>query len=108
MASVRLEISTITAKGQTTIPKSVRQALGLDFGGKIAFRIDESGVSVYRADAESEDPALDNFLAFLARDIQRRPEAIKALSPTLAARIASLTEGMVVEPDAEIEGEVAL
>jgi antitoxin PrlF len=108
MASVRSEISTITAKGQTTIPKSVRQALGVDFGGKIAFRIDDGGVSVHRADAETEDPVLENFLAFLARDIQRRPEAIKALSTTLAARIASLTEGMVVDPAAEIEGEVTL
>ena len=31
------KISTITAKGQTTIPKAVRQALGVDFGGRIAF-----------------------------------------------------------------------
>lgn len=35
------EESTITAKGQTTVPKSVRQALGVDYGGRIAFFVDD-------------------------------------------------------------------
>lgn len=102
------EISTITAKGQTTIPKSVRQALGVDYGGKIAFRVDEHGVSVYRADPEHDDPAIDGFLSFLAEDIRRRPEALAALSPTLAERIGALTKGVKVDLDAPIEGDVDL
>ena len=44
--------STITAKGQTTVPKPVRQALGLNEGDQIAFRLDENGVTVRRADEE--------------------------------------------------------
>lgn len=108
MATLVEETSTITAKGQTTIPKVVRQALGVGYGGKIAFRVDEQGVSVHRADPEADDPALGRFLDFLARDIERRPEAIKELSPTLAARISALTKGMDVDPDEEIDGEVAL
>ena len=108
MATVLEEFSTITAKGQTTIPKSVRQVLGVDYGGKIAFRVDEHGVSVHRADAEADDPALGAFLEFLARDIERRHEAIAALSPVLAARIMALTDGMDVDPDEPIEGEVDL
>jgi antitoxin PrlF len=102
------EISTITAKGQTTIPKSVRQALGVDYGGKVAFRVDEHGVSVRRADAEHEDPAIDSFLTFLAEDIKNRPEALIALSPALAERIAALTEGVEVDLDAPIHGDVDL
>jgi antitoxin PrlF len=102
------ETSTITAKGQTTIPKAVRRALGVDYGGRIAFRVDEHGVSVHRAESEDEDPAIGNFLNFLARDIEHRPEAITTLSPTLAARIAALTEGMDIDPNAEIDGEVDL
>ena len=38
------EISTITAKGQTTIPKAVRQALGVNYGGHIAFRVSVGGL----------------------------------------------------------------
>ncbi len=91
MTAILEETSTITAKGRTTIPKPVRRALGVDYGGKIAFRIDERGVSVHRADAGTEDPAIGGFLDFLARDIERRPEAITARSPALAAPITALT-----------------
>jgi antitoxin PrlF len=37
MAALLKEKSTITAKGQTTAPKAVRQALGVDYGGRITF-----------------------------------------------------------------------
>ena len=36
------EICTITAKGQTTVPKAVWQALGVGYGGRIAFRVDDA------------------------------------------------------------------
>jgi len=101
------KISTITAKGQTTIPKAVRQALGVDFGGRIAFHVDEDGVKLSRAD-EGDDPAINAFLGFLATDIEQHPQKIKALSPDLAARIASLTDGVSVNLDNEIDGNVAI
>ena len=31
------EVATITSKGQITLPKPIRQALGVDVGGKVAF-----------------------------------------------------------------------
>jgi antitoxin PrlF len=40
---VRIIISTITNKGQVTIPAAVRQALGLKPGDKISFVLDEHG-----------------------------------------------------------------
>ena len=107
MAVTLEEISTITAKGQTTVPKAVRQALGVDYGGRIAFRVDQRGVTVSRAD-EAEDPAIETFLGFLAADIKARPEAVKVMSPDLAARIASLTGDIPVNLDDEIDGDVAL
>ena len=30
-------VATITSKGQITLPKPIRQALGVDYGGKVAF-----------------------------------------------------------------------
>jgi antitoxin PrlF len=102
------EVSTITAKGQTTIPKAVRQALGVDYGDKIAFRVDEHGVTLHRADAGHDDPVIDSFLSFLAADIARRPEALVALTPALAERLAALTEGVAVDLDAPIDGDVDL
>ena len=39
-------LSTVTSKGQVTIPIAVRQSLGLETGDKIAFTIEDSQVTV--------------------------------------------------------------
>lgn len=108
MSALLREVSSITAKGQTTVPKSVRQALGVDYGDRIAFVVDERGVTVERADATEADPVIDSFLAFLARDMEKHPEAIAGFPPALAERIAGLTKGVAVDLDAPIDGEVDL
>lgn len=65
------ELATLTSKGQVTLPKPIRQALGVDAGGKIAFRLREDGlVVVSRAEEEHQDPAIAAFLDLLAADIQ--------------------------------------
>jgi antitoxin PrlF len=102
------EICTITAKGQTTIPKTVRQALGVGYGARIAFRIENGTVTVHPADNDAADPALAPFLDLLARDIASRPEALVPLPKTLLARIERLTKGITVDLDAPIEGDVVL
>jgi len=101
---------TITVKGQTTVPKPVREALGVDRGGRIAFRLDaDRHVTLHRADEVNDtDPAIGAFLAFLAADIGRRPEAISSLPPALRARIMELTEGIDVDLEEPIEGDVDL
>jgi antitoxin PrlF len=102
------ELSTISSKGQTTVPKSVRQALGLSEGDQIAFRVDDSGVTMRRADDAQDDPALSAFLSFLAKDIEEYPERLQTMSPAMAKRMDELTEGMVFDPDEPIEGDVDL
>jgi antitoxin PrlF len=108
MTALVQEYSTITAKGQTTVPKSVRQALGVESGDRIAFHVDEHGVSIRRVDVEDADPALDSFLKFLAKDVTQHPEGLKAFAPVLAERISRLTDGMVVDLDEAIDGKVDL
>jgi antitoxin PrlF len=102
------ELSTISSKGQTTVPKSVRQALGLSEGDQIAFRVDETGVTLRRADDARDDPALGPFLALLANDIAGHPATLKTLSPKTAKHIAKLTKGIAFDPDEAIEGDVDL
>lgn len=105
------EVCTITAKGQTTVPKAVRQALGVGYGGRIAFRVEGHTVTVHAlSEDETYDPALAPFLALLEADIARRPaNAVLPLTPVLAGRMEALTGGLdEVDPDAPIEGEVAL
>lgn len=49
--------STITSKGQTTIPLAVRQRLGLQPGDEIAFREEGDRIVVLRVTPEGgEDP----------------------------------------------------
>lgn len=110
MVRVVRQVSKITEKGQTTVPKSVRQALGIDYGGRIAFSIDENQrVSIERDDGDVEDPVIESFLDFLSADMQSNPgRSIAEFPANLRARMQSLTKGMSVDPDAPIDGEVDL
>jgi antitoxin PrlF len=104
------EVCTITAKGQTTVPKAVRQALGVGYGGRIAFRVARGRVTVHALPEEDADPALAPFLALLEADLAARPsEAVQPLPEALAGRLDALAaEVGEVDPDAPIEGEVSL
>ncbi|MGH7037231.1 MAG: type II toxin-antitoxin system PrlF family antitoxin [Stellaceae bacterium] len=101
------ETSTITAKGQTTVPKAVRQALGLACGGKIAYRIEDGQVVIHNAEAEHADPALAAFLGLIEREIAVG-HGVRDLPPELAAAMRRIVGEVAVELDAKLEGDVAL
>lgn len=111
-AAVVEEVCTITAKGQTTVPKAVRQALGVGYGGRIAFRVERGRVTVHALPEveEAPDPALAPFLALLEADLAARPEqAVQPLTEALAGRLEALAAEMgAVDPEGPIEGEVSL
>ncbi len=106
MPTVR-EVATITSKGQITLPKPIRQALGVDYGGKVAFDLRGSQVIVTRADDPAhEDPAIGSFLALLENDI-RSGQHLCTLPDELAqAMLATLAQPVDLATD--IEGNVAL
>ena len=65
------EVATMTSKGRITLPRTVRQALGVDIGAKVAFELHENGqIVVSRADTNHQDPAVGTFLDLLASDVQ--------------------------------------
>jgi antitoxin PrlF len=99
------EFATLTSKGQITLPKSIRQALGVDTGGKVAFELREGEVVVTRAGTGHRDPAIAAFLDLLEGDI-RKGRNVGTLPPKLArAMLANTGHGT---PDEDIEGDVAL
>lgn len=100
------EVATLTSKGQLTLPKPIRQALGVTTGGKVAFELRQGQVVVTRADAEHEDPAIGAFLGLLEADI-RAGRHVQSLPEDLA-RAMLAHAGHAVNLDEEIEGEVAL
>lgn len=101
------EVATITSKGQITLPKSIRQVLGVDYGGKVAFDLRGSEVIVTCADeAAHEDPAIGSFLALLEDGI-RTGQHLSALPDSLVQDMLS-TLTQPVDLDADIEGDVSL
>jgi len=105
MSSIH-ELATLTSKGQITLPKSIRQALGVDTGGKVAFELRGGEVVVTRAEAEHADPAIGAFLGLLEADI-RAGRHLQSLPEDLA-RAMLANAGHAVNLDEEIDGEVAL
>ena len=50
MPEEKICVSTVSQKGLTTIPKEVRNILGIDAGDRVIFRIDRDGnVSLQKA-----------------------------------------------------------
>ena len=101
------EVATITSKGQITLPKSIRQALGVGYGGKVAFDLQGSQVIVTRAGVgDHEDPAIAGFLALFEADI-RSGKNISTLPDNLVEAMRT-TLAHPVDLFAEIEGDVGL
>lgn len=101
------EVATLTSKGQITLPKSIRQALGVDAGSKVAFDFTGDRVIVTRVVEEThEDPAIGSFLALLEKDIQSA-QGITTLPDGLARAMLSAL-GKPVDLNEDIEGDVAL
>jgi len=101
------EIATLTSKGQPTLPKPIRQALGVDVGGKVAFELRDDGqIRVSRAEAEHEDPAICAFLNLLARNI-KNGQHFGTLPQNLAHALLEQA-GYEVNLDEPIIGDVVL
>lgn len=100
------EVATVTSKGQITLPKPIRQALGIDVGGKVAFDLRGTEVVVSRADSEEhDDPAIAAFLSLLESDI--KSGRLTSLPDELAqAMLANLHHAVALDED--IVGDVAL
>lgn len=76
-----MSTSTLTSKGQVTIPKEVRERLGLKEGDRLVFKFDERGNLLVRP--QSKDPLgrLPGLLSHLARErpvtVEEMEEAVK-------------------------------
>ena len=112
MVAVLEKPTTIYAKGQTTVPVEVRNALGVVPGDSITFCLGGDGTVCVRKTedpVDAEDPALEAFLTFLAEDVQRRPQEIRPMTESLEQRLRELTAGVQTDRRSDrIEGDVGL
>ena len=101
------EVATMTAKGQITVPKPIRQALGADTGTRVAFELHDDGqVIVSRADAEHEDPAIRAFLGLIEKEIEAG-RGVEEIPDDVAQRMLAHAE-LDTDLDEPIEGDVEL
>ena len=101
------EVATLTSKGQVTLPKSIRQALGLDSGSRIAFDLQGTQVLVSRADEPGHvDPAITGLLALIEKDIQNGRNLSALPEGAVAAMLPALDRSL--DLDADIDGDVDL
>lgn len=98
--------STLTDRYQTTVPETVRRALRLGKRDKIRNTIRPDGeVVLTRAAREDTDPALSEFLEFLARDITAHPERLQSVDVGLMKRIRSLIRPVEVDLDSPLSAD---
>jgi antitoxin PrlF len=107
MPAIIEETSTITAKGQTTVPKAVRKALGVAYGGKIAYRIEDGQVTVHNPEAEHHDPTLVAFLGLIEKDIAAGRN-VRDLPAGVAAAMRRAAREVRVDLQEKLEDDVEL
>src|SRR3546814_19582126 len=104
MAAVLLKgVATITSKGQTTLPKAVRQTLGVEAGDSICYEVEQDGRVVVTRAEENADPVVGAFLDFLERAMNAHPENLQPLSEEWLARMKDLVDALSVDADAPIK-----
>lgn len=92
--------STVTSRGQTTIPGAIRQALGLQAADKLRFSLRADNtvvVSRSETDVQQADPMVTAFLDFIERDATANPVHIRDVSGALVARARELSRGVVLD-----------
>ncbi len=98
--------STLTDRYQTTVPADVRKALNLHKRDKIHYRISGGKVELVRAESSrGEDPVIGQFLKFLASDMTKHPEHLKAMDEDLVTSIKSLVQNVEVDLDSPLSDD---
>jgi len=108
MTGLAQQTSKITDKGQTTVPKPVRDALGLRAGDRVAFDTVGDQIVIRRVSKTHKDPQLAGLLALFDRDIAARRNLKTALPAGVTSSMKKARAAVKVKPDQPLRGDVAL
>ena len=98
--------STLTDRYQTTIPDTVRKALGLTKRDQLLYTVLPNGeIRVQKADTVNDDVALNAFLQLLEKDIMENPQKLTPLTRERLAYWRSLGDGNEINLDAPLVDE---
>lgn len=85
-----------------------------EFGGEVEARVIGPGRMLVVADpaprkrSAEEDPVLSSFMSFLAADMQRSPENIRPLEPSVVERIGALVKGVKSSAEEDLGDEALI
>ncbi|HEY6465360.1 MAG TPA: type II toxin-antitoxin system PrlF family antitoxin [Candidatus Acidoferrales bacterium] len=84
-----------------------------EFNGEVSAQVIAPGRLLVSAEKvakaeQGEDQVVGAFLAFLAKDMKRRPEMIKPVDPGLMKTIAELVKDVDVRPDEDLGDEALI
>lgn len=100
MTALAQDVSKLTDRYQTTVPRSVRNQLKLRKGDKIRYCTEPSGrVYIEPVRVEEGDPALGAFLDFVEADIKAHPERLRAFHGALHDRLQAIVGEVDVNLD---------
>ncbi len=107
MSVILVAQSALNDHYQTTVPETVRCALGLGKRDKIQYSIRPSGdVVMTRVKAsEDNDPVLGQFLAFLAHDFTNHRESFQGVDTGLVERLKTPVGDIDVDLDAALSAD---
>lgn len=92
--------SKLTDRYQTTVPDPVRKALGLSKRDRICYNIQPDGkVWISRVEQPEDDPLIEKFLDFLARDMEENPGRLQVINVELLDRIQRLVGDVDLDLD---------
>ena len=86
--------STLTSKGRVTIPKDIRERLGLKAGDRLVFRFDDQGNLLVRPESRSPLGRLPGLLDHLACE---KPATVEEMSEAVKRRAAARADVAVRE-----------
>lgn len=97
----------VTRKGQTTLPLSVRQLLGVPDGGRIVVRADGRRVTIEPVEGGHRDPAIGSFLRLIEKDLAAGRN-VGTLPDDLLQAMCQALDDVDVDLDEPIEGDACL
>ncbi|GAN65971.1 type II toxin-antitoxin system PrlF family antitoxin [Acetobacter orientalis] len=102
MPRVVEEVSTLTDRYQTTLPRGVRQYLRIGKRDQIRYVTEHGRVYIEPARVSAPDQALVPFLNLIANDVEANPGRIAALDTGFHQRIAEIVSGVEIDMDAPL------
>lgn len=78
--------STLTSKGQVTIPREIRELLKVKEGDRLVFRLDDRGNVIVQPEAEAPLGRLPGLLRHLAGE---RPVSVQEMNEAVRRRASS-------------------